>query len=51
MNRKYPFDGYNTCDCCGALGAFYVYGDYVCGECLEVQDEAADEEMFDDLYV
>ncbi len=32
--REFPFDPNETCDTCGAMGAFDLYGDYACGTCL-----------------
>lgn len=33
-DREVPFDPAETCDICGALGAFDFMGDYYCAECL-----------------
>ena len=34
-DREFPFDAEAICEECGARGAFDIYGDIVCGKCLE----------------
>lgn len=33
-SREFPWDPNEVCDNCGNQGAFDLYGDYVCGDCL-----------------
>lgn len=37
-DREFPFLDNAKCDSCGAIGAFDIYGDYLCSLCLSSQE-------------
>lgn len=52
-DRTVPHDEDARCDNCGATGAFDMYGDMLCDECVsdvlgEIEDANDDEELLDE---
>ena len=39
MNRDVEFDENAVCDICGKKGAFDFMGDYICPDCIEVDED------------
>jgi hypothetical protein len=45
MDRSFDYIWYEKCENCGNVGAYDIYGDHYCGECLELFQEQADAGM------
>lgn len=39
MNREFEYEPEATCDSCGCKGAFDIYGDFICSDCLDSNDD------------
>lgn len=40
MDRGFPYDELTHCDTCNQLGAYDIYGDYICDDCLRALDDS-----------
>jgi len=43
-DREFKFDEEVICDVCGKEGAFDIYGDFICSDCLIEAEKIAGEE-------
>lgn len=48
MSKEVPYDLEAICDTCGHKGAFDLYGDYMCHDCLSSEDDEDDVGEFDE---